>query len=61
MVMVRLGISGVPAWELALSITLMLLSIALTLVFGARIFRTYLLMYGKRPGLREIFRNLRQS
>jgi ABC-2 type transport system permease protein len=61
MVMVRLGISGIPAWELAVSITLMVISIALTLIFGARIFRTYLLMYGKRPGLREIFRNLRQS
>lgn len=61
MVMMRLGLSDLPTWELAVSITLMVLSIALTLIFGARIFRTYLLMYGKRPGLREIFRNLRQA
>ena len=61
MMMMRLGLSDVPTWELALSIALMALSIVLNLIFGAKIFCTYLLMYGKRPGLREIFRNLRQS
>ena len=61
MMMMRLGITDVPVWELALSLVLMVIAITLNLVFGAKIFRTYLLMYGKRPGLREILRNIRQS
>jgi hypothetical protein len=29
------------------------------LLFTTRIFRTYLLMYGKRPGIREVIQSLR--
>jgi ABC-2 type transport system permease protein len=60
-VMLRLGVSGVPAWELAVSIVVMALCIVGFLLLAVRVLRTYLLMYGKRPGLGEIIRNLRNS
>jgi ABC-2 type transport system permease protein len=60
-VMLRLGVSGVPAWELAVSIVVMALSIVGFLLLAVRVLRTYLLMYGKRPGLGEIIRNLRNG
>jgi len=61
LVMLRLGMTGVPAWQLAISLAVMVLSIIGGLWLAARLLRTYLLMYGKRPGLGEIMRNLRSG
>jgi ABC-2 type transport system permease protein len=58
-VIIRLGVSVVPAWQLVTSIAVLVLTIVGTLFLTTRIFRTYLLMYGKRPGVGEVFRNLR--
>jgi len=60
-VMVRLGVSDIPAWQLGTSIAVLVLSIIGVLLLTTRIFRTYLLMYGKRPTFREILRNLRSA
>jgi ABC-2 type transport system permease protein len=60
-VMLRLGVSAVPAWQLAASIVVLALTIAGLLWLAIRVLRTYLLMYGKRPGLGEIIRNLRKA
>ena len=60
-VMIRLGVSDIPAWQLVVSMAVLLLSIIGILLLTIRVFRTYLLMYGKRPGLREIVRSLRQA
>ena len=60
-VMLRLGVSGVPAWQLAVSIVVLALTIAGLLWLAIRVLRTYLLMYGKRPALGEIIRNLRNA
>jgi ABC-2 type transport system permease protein len=60
-VMLRLGVSGVPGWQLAVSIIVMALSIVGIMLLSVRVLRTYLLMYGKRPGLGEILRNLRNG
>jgi ABC-2 type transport system permease protein len=60
-VMLRLGVSGVPAWELVASIAAMSLAIAGGLLLAIRVLRVYLLMYGKRPALGEIIRNLRNA
>ena len=59
--MLRLGSTDVAAWQIAVSILVLLLSVAGGLLLTARIVRTYLLMYGKRPGLGEIIRNLKNS
>ncbi len=45
-----------PLWQILLSMALILGSVYLTISFAARIFRVGILMYGKRPSLRELFR-----
>jgi ABC-2 type transport system permease protein len=60
-VMLRLGVSDIPTWELAVSIVVLALSIVGVLFVSIRVFRVYLLMYGKRPGLGEVIRNLRSG
>ena len=57
--MLRLGVSDIAAWELAVSIAVLVLSVILVMFLAIRAFRIYLLMYGKRPGIGEIIRNLR--
>ena len=59
--MMRLGSTDVAAWQIGVSILVLLLSVAGGLLLTARIVRTYLLMYGKRPGLGEIIRNLKNG
>jgi len=60
-VMIRLGVSDIPAWQLAASIAVLVLSIIGILLLTIRVFRTYLLMYGKRPKFGEIIRSLRSG
>ena len=57
----RLGVSDVPIWQLAVSIVVLGLSIVGVLFVAIRVFRIYLLMYGKRPSWGEIIQNLRSG
>jgi len=59
LVMLRLGVTGVPAWQVAVSMAVLLVSVIVGLLLAAKLLRVYLLMYGKRPGLKEIARSLR--
>ena len=59
LMMLRLGITGVPAWQLAASMVVLVASVLGGLWIAAKLLRIYLLMYGKRPHLREIVRALR--
>jgi ABC-2 type transport system permease protein len=59
-VMMRLN-AGIPLWEIAVSATLLVLAIIGFLLLVSKIFRIYLLMYGKAPGWREVMKSLRQS
>jgi ABC-2 type transport system permease protein len=52
---------GVPAWQLLLSMSLLLLSIGLALWAAAKIYRTAILMYGKKPTFTELFKWLRHK
>ena len=61
MVILRLGLTGVPAWQLATSTAVLVLCIFGGLVLASKLLRTYMLMYGKRPNLGEIIRNLRSG
>jgi ABC-2 type transport system permease protein len=47
---------GTPLWEMALSAALLAGTAAFALVASARLFRVGLLLYGKRPSPREIWR-----
>ncbi|AKG54337.1 membrane protein putative [Dehalogenimonas sp. WBC-2] len=58
---IRIGITDVPLWQIATSMTLMVATIVGFLYLSAKIFRTFLLMYGKTPKLGEIIRLLRQA
>jgi len=60
-VMLRLGVTGIAAWELAASLAVLVLSIILVMFLAIRAFRVYLLMYGKRPAWGEIIRSLRSG
>jgi ABC-2 type transport system permease protein len=50
-----------PAWQFAVSIGLMVVSIWSTLWFSSRLYRVGILMYGKRATLPELIRWLRYS
>ena len=57
----RISLATPPAWEIALSIALMIVTIVAILWVTARIYRVGILMYGKRPNLPEIMRWLKYS
>jgi ABC-2 type transport system permease protein len=61
LVMLRLGLYGIPVWQLAASMAVMVLSIIAGLLLTAKLLRIYLLMYGKRPNIREIVANIGKS
>jgi len=49
----RVLITGVPAWQLALSVLLLLLTIAALMWLAGRVFRVQTLLAGRLPRLRE--------
>lgn len=49
----------VPVWQLVLSVTLLIASFIFTVWFGSKIYRVGILMYGKKPTYREIFKWLK--
>ncbi len=52
----RISVQPPPAWEIALSIGILLLSIWGVAWFAGRVYRVGILMYGKKPTLPEIIR-----
>jgi ABC-2 type transport system permease protein len=61
MMLLRLGVGEVPLGEIAISLTLLVVGIGVVLWAGTKVFRMSLLMYGKRPTVREITRALRRA
>ena len=59
--MLRLGVTGVPVWQMAVNIILLILSILVGLWMDSKLLRAYMLMYGKRPGIGQIIRSLRNT
>jgi ABC-2 type transport system permease protein len=57
----RMASQQPPAWQFAVSIGLMILSVWGTLWFSSRLYRVGILMYGKRATLPELLRWLRYS
>lgn len=57
----KLSIGELPIWELVVSIILLGISILVAMWMASRIFRTTLLMYGKRPSFNEIWRYIREG
>jgi ABC-2 type transport system permease protein len=61
LVLLRMGITGVPAWQVVVSLIVLAGSIFGGLLLAGKLLRTYMLMYGKRPSFREIARSLRKA
>ena len=61
LVMLRLGLTGVPVWQLAVSITVLVSCITGGLLLAARLLRTYILMYRKRPNPGEIIHSFKSG
>jgi ABC-2 type transport system permease protein len=59
-VMMRLN-AGIPAWEFVAGITILVGSIIGSMLLVSKLFRVYLLMYGKTPGWRELVKTLRKA
>ncbi|MHB8381022.1 MAG: ABC transporter permease, partial [Candidatus Binataceae bacterium] len=50
-----------PLWQIALSAALLLAAVWIALAISARVYRVGILMYGKRPTLRELIKWLRYA
>jgi ABC-2 type transport system permease protein len=57
----RMSAVNVPPWEIGLSLFALAAGCYISVWVAARIYRTGLLMYGKRPSLREIARWVREA
>jgi ABC-2 type transport system permease protein len=61
MMLLRVPQGGVPVVDIVISILGLLATVAVVLWAGNRVFRLGLLMYGQRPGLRQVLRTLRRG
>ena len=55
------GGGDVPTWEILATLGRLAAWVVLTLWAAAKVFRVGVLMYGKRPGLREVLRWVTQK
>ncbi|MFC5649386.1 ABC transporter permease [Paenibacillus solisilvae] len=51
---VRLGLSDPPIWQVWLSVAILIITISFTGWLSAKIYRTGVLMYGKKPSMKEL-------
>jgi len=56
MMFMRISVQTPPAWQIALSVAILVLTIWAVAWFAGRVYRVGILMYGKKPTLPEIFR-----
>ncbi len=61
MVMLRLPMSDVPTADIVVSLVILVVTIPLAAWLGAKLFRMGILMYGKRPSLKEVWAALRAA
>ncbi len=57
---IRSGVTEIPAWQVAVSLAVLVLTTVGELILVAKLFRVYLLMYGRRPQLGEVISSLRR-
>jgi ABC-2 type transport system permease protein len=50
---------GVPWWEIAISLLLLIGTFLLIVGFAAKIYRVGILMYGKKPSYKELYKWLK--
>lgn len=57
----RINLLTPPAWQIALSIALLIAGIYIAGLVVAKVFRVGILMYGKRPDIREIIKWMKRA
>ncbi|MDQ0232320.1 ABC transporter permease [Metabacillus malikii] len=57
----RVGMLNIPAWEIMLSIGILLASITILAIFGARVYKGGVLIYGKSSSFKDLKRALMMS
>jgi ABC-2 type transport system permease protein len=57
--LMRIGVGSATWWEIAITIVIMIVAIFVCAIIGARIYRIGVLMYGQRPGLRQLYKMVR--
>lgn len=50
---------GIPAWEIAVSLIILVISFFIVVWFAAKIYRVGIFMYGKKPSFKELIRWMR--
>ncbi|MCG7386228.1 ABC transporter permease [Paenibacillus sp. ACRRY] len=58
-ILVRIGAGVAPTWEILVSLAILVISIFIFGWLAAKIYRTGVLMYGKRPTFKELFKAMR--
>jgi len=61
LMLVRIGLGVVAWWEIVVTMALMLVTISACAWFSARTYRLGVLMYGQRPGLRQLLKLVRMK
>jgi ABC-2 type transport system permease protein len=59
--MIRLASGAISVWQIALSLIILAGSGVFIMWLAAKMFRVFLLMYGKRPAFRELVRYIREA
>jgi len=57
----RMGLTTVPAWEMWLSVAVQIISVVVVMWLGAKVFRLGMLMYGKALTPRTVWQALREG
>jgi ABC-2 type transport system permease protein len=57
----RVGMLNIPLWEIGLSIAILLISITVLAIFGARVYKGGVLIYGKSSSFKDLKRALMMS
>lgn len=57
----RIAASEVPFYQITASLFILFVSIHVVIIISSRLFRIYLLMYGKRPEVKEILKSIREA
>lgn len=55
----RVGLTDIAMWEVAVSLGILVVTIYLAVAFAAKIYRTGVLMYGKRPSWKELIKAMK--
>ncbi|WP_337034867.1 ABC transporter permease [Paenibacillus illinoisensis] len=58
-ILVRIGAGAAPTWEILVSLAILVVSIFIFGWLAAKIYRTGVLMYGKRPTFKELFKAMK--